>query len=87
MKAVQHNLSTSAEEELVVLAARASAYGCRWLRFSEDIVARLEIVRPLELEQLKKDCSLLPLVVTFLNGESALNLQEQKKNSTWWSPT
>lgn len=37
------------------LAGEAAKRGCRWVRFSEEIVAALEIVTPLDLERLKEE--------------------------------
>ncbi|NOY52288.1 MAG: DUF202 domain-containing protein [Deltaproteobacteria bacterium] len=37
------------------LAGQAAEQGCRWVRFSEDIVADLEIVTPLDLKKLQEE--------------------------------
>ena len=37
------------------LAAHAAKAGCRWVRFSEDITADLQLLAPLDLEKLKED--------------------------------
>ncbi len=52
MKNIDQSSSPAGIDRLAVQAAKA---GCRWVRFSEDIVADLKILIPLNLERLKEE--------------------------------